>query len=168
MARTKSPEFAELKRVEEKKKRLNLTPLNSVRMYREAKHLTQSELADLCGVHRTTIARIEQQGCRPHRYLAEIIAEALEITVDQVYGTAVAPPYMDSSIFSPAKSGEYLCAFRRSGSHNFSYVVGYFDRNTQTWSLPPLFNQIDGDLPPNFVKYWTRLPEVVDAKIVST
>ena len=156
--------FDELKHFDSKKKSLKEHPRNCVKLYREAKHLTQSELAEMAGVHRTTIARLEQQGARPHKYLAEMLAKALDVTVAQIYGVSVAPPYMDSTVYSPAKSGEYLCAFRRSGSHDYNYVVGYYDTDTQTWSIPPWLAQIEGTLPPTMVKFWTRIPEVVDIK----
>ena len=158
------PEFEGIKRFDAKKARLKEQPRNYIKMYREAKHLTQSELAEISGVHRTTIARLEQQGAKPHKYLAEMLAKALDVTVSQIYGVSVAPPYMDSTIYSPTKSGEYLCAFHRSGSHNYNYVVGYYDADTRTWSIPPWLNQIGGELPPSMVKFWTKIPEVVDIR----
>jgi len=156
----KKTTFDEIRTTENRIKRLHTAPMNCVRQYREARHMTQSELAEASGVHRTTIARLESQGARPHRYIAEMLAKALDITIEEIYGSTVAHPYFNSGLCEPSKSGEYLCAFRRSGSHNYSYFVGYYDKSTQSWSFPPWMDFGTGELPPIMIKMWTKIPPV--------
>ena len=154
-------DFDELKKADAKLNRLKNAPMNYIKLYREARGMTQSELADAAGVHRTTIARLETQGGRPHAYIAKPIADALDISVAELYGASPNSPYADASMFDPAKSGEYLCAFRRSGSHEYNYFIGYFDKDTGTWGFPPWMDFFGGRMPIK-IRYWMKLPVVVE------
>ena len=53
---------------------------------REQKNLTQEQLAEMCGVRRTTISMIEVGANKPSIDLALKLAKALDCTVEQLVG----------------------------------------------------------------------------------
>lgn len=59
---------------------------NLVRKYRRWNELSQSDLADVVGVSRQTIANIERGNYSPSVHLALAICRELGKTVEQVFG----------------------------------------------------------------------------------
>lgn len=51
---------------------------------RESKHMTQEELSEATGIHRVTIARYETTGCGMTLYSAQLLANALGCTVNDL------------------------------------------------------------------------------------
>ena len=55
-----------------------------IKALRRYKGLTQQQLADACGIHRITLARIEHGGYSPSVDVAAKIAVALGVTIDEL------------------------------------------------------------------------------------
>ena len=53
----------------------------NIRAYRRNKHLSQEELADLCGLHRTYIGSVERGERNVTLSTLEVIANTLEISI---------------------------------------------------------------------------------------
>lgn len=51
---------------------------------REAKHMTQEELSAATGIHRVTIARYETTGRGMTLYSAQLLAKALDCSIDDL------------------------------------------------------------------------------------
>jgi putative transcriptional regulator len=58
---------------------------NTLKVQRAKKDLTQEQLAELVGVTRKTINTIENRKYIPSTYLALRLAQALEISVDELF-----------------------------------------------------------------------------------
>jgi putative transcriptional regulator len=56
----------------------------NIRRMRQYRNLTQRELADRIGVHRTTINRIEKRVLKPSLDLLESIANALNVSLAEL------------------------------------------------------------------------------------
>ena len=59
--------------------------MNNIKALREAKGMTQTQLADATGLNRVTIARYETTDCGMTVDSAGKIAEALGCTIDALY-----------------------------------------------------------------------------------
>lgn len=60
---------------------------NLVRRHRRSHELTQVQLAEMVGVTRQTIVALESGDYAPSVYLALGLAEALGVTVEELFGT---------------------------------------------------------------------------------
>ena len=61
-------------------------PPNRIRAHREAAGLTQGELAEQAGIGRVTLNRVEQGTQTPSLSAAIALAEALDVTLDDLFG----------------------------------------------------------------------------------
>jgi putative transcriptional regulator len=59
--------------------------INTLKVQRAKKDLTQEQLAELVGVTRKTINTIENQKYIPSTYLALKMAQALDVTVEDLF-----------------------------------------------------------------------------------
>ena len=59
--------------------------LNQLKVYREAKSMSQTELGKLCGASRQTISSIERGDYHPSVVLALRIAAIFETTVENLF-----------------------------------------------------------------------------------
>lgn len=65
---------------------LNKNIADNLRQIRAKKRISQDELADLCGISQQYVCKIENEKVNPSIYILWKIAEALEVTVnDLVY-----------------------------------------------------------------------------------
>ena len=65
---------------------LNKNIADNLRQIRAKKRISQDELADLCGISQQYVCKIENEKVNPSIYILWKIAEALELTVnDLVY-----------------------------------------------------------------------------------
>ena len=65
---------------------LNKNIADNLRQIRAKKRISQDELADLCGISQQYVCKIENENVNPSIYILWKIAEALEVTVnDLVY-----------------------------------------------------------------------------------
>ena len=60
--------------------------IKMLKTLREQKNLTQEQLAEMCGVRRTTISMIEVGTNKPSIDLALKLAKTLDCTVEQLVG----------------------------------------------------------------------------------
>ena len=59
--------------------------LNKVKMFREGKSISQTELGKLCGVSRQTISSIERGDYHPSVVLALKLSEIFQTTVEELF-----------------------------------------------------------------------------------
>ena len=59
--------------------------VSHVKKYRHIERLSQEELADLMGVHRATIIRLETSQCQPSFELAYKLAKRFSIHIDELF-----------------------------------------------------------------------------------
>ena len=65
---------------------LNKNIADNLRQIRAKKRISQDELADLCGISQQYVCKIENEKVNPSIYILWKIADALEVTVnDLVY-----------------------------------------------------------------------------------
>ena len=65
---------------------LNKNIADNLRQKKKKKRISQDELADLCGISQQYVCKIENEKVNPSIYILWKIAEALEVTVnDLVY-----------------------------------------------------------------------------------
>lgn len=62
--------------------------VNTLKVHRAMKDLTQAELAELAGITRVSVNAIEGGRMVPSVLLALTLAGALEVTVDELFGIA--------------------------------------------------------------------------------
>jgi transcriptional regulator with XRE-family HTH domain len=60
------------------------TLANNIRAFRASKGISQEELADICGLHRTYIGSVERRERNVTLSTLELIAQALEISVLEI------------------------------------------------------------------------------------
>ena len=61
-----------------------VTPISKLAQVRKAQGLSQERLAELSGVHRVSIARIETGEISPNIRTLEKLADALQVTVGEL------------------------------------------------------------------------------------
>lgn len=62
--------------------------VNTLKVHRAMKDLTQAELAELAGITRVSVNAIEGGRMVPSAFLAQKLAGALEVTVDELFRIA--------------------------------------------------------------------------------
>ena len=65
-------------------KRLTHTLATNIRNYRRAKHLSQEELAQLCGLHRTYVGSVEREERNVTLSTLEVFAKTLGVSVPEL------------------------------------------------------------------------------------
>ena len=68
---------------------MNIKFSEAMRMIRESKGVTQSELAEAIGVHRSAISGYELKGQNPSIDKLVLIAEYLDVTLDALVGRTI-------------------------------------------------------------------------------
>ena len=68
------------------KKRIHrVLPPNKLKYYLDKRHMTQTRLCDIVGVSRTTMHNWLYDGNTPKVHMAIIVAEALDVVVEDVW-----------------------------------------------------------------------------------
>ncbi len=64
--------------------------MNRIKSLRIEKNLTQSQLAELCGVHQTAVSQWEKNRTQPDADSLKILSEVLDASIDVILGNAQA------------------------------------------------------------------------------
>jgi transcriptional regulator with XRE-family HTH domain len=65
-------------------KRLSHTLASNIRLFRQAKNLSQEEFANICGLHRTYVGSVEREERNVTLSTLEVFAKALGVGVPQL------------------------------------------------------------------------------------
>lgn len=130
--------------------------MNRIMKYRKEAHLSQNKLADMAGVSRETIVRLERTGGVPQKVTGERIAKVLKIPVDVLTGEAgekykwnYAPSY------EPEEDGQYLCAYRRKYTTGIRFTV--LTWRNQKWVEESMDGYVVEYAPPGRVLWWATI-----------
>lgn len=130
--------------------------MNRIEKYRRAACLTQEKLAELSGVSRSAISRLEILGNHPQKYTAERLAKVLKIPVDVLTGDDREKyNWQYAQSYLPEEEGQYLCAYRKKYTKGIRFTV--LTWRNQKWVEESMNGYAIEYTPPGRVLWWAEI-----------